>query len=864
TGHRTLTIHTTTDHTTWTHHATATLTPHPTVSDTGTGRLDGVWPPAGAVAVGIEGLYERLAEVGMVYGPAFQGLRAVWRRGEELFAEVRLPEELHVDAERFRIHPALLDAALHTSLVGGVDQVRLPFSWRGVTLHAVGATALRVRLVPDGPDSLSLNVADQDGAPVATVSSLAVRPVARQQLAAASGAAVVADALFEPAWTDAVPSPRTAAARTVVVGPDPLELGTALGAAGFGSLAEAAGAAPEVVVVPWSWPGEESRTADSAHESVVRALALLREWSADERFGSSRLVLLTRGAVAVRDEGVTDLAAAAVWGAVRSAQAEHPGRLVIADVDEPDAVREVVAAVAADGDAEEQYAVRGGQLLVPRLARLRPAAGDAEPEAPQWDPEGTVLITGGTGTLGSLVARHLVERHGVRHLLLLSRRGPDAPDAHRLRTELQALGATVTITACDTSDRTALQQTLHHIPHDHPLTAVIHTAGTLNDATLDTLTPHHITTVMQPKADTAWHLHQLTQEAKPARFVLFSAAGGVLGNGGQANYAAANAYLDALAEHRRALGLPAVSLAWGLWEEVSELTGRLDQAGLERMRRAGVLPLSSEDGLALFDHALGLNRSLVVPIRLDLRALGGGAAVRPLLRDLVREVGLPRAAVSGTVGAAGAPADAGLSLTGLTPGERAHVVQELVRRQVAMVLGYADADTIVVERGFLESGFDSLRAVELRNRLNAATGLRLPATLIFDHPTPVAVAARIDELLGAAGEPEAQGRPGPAPKTVGSFAEAGLRALEAGLAAAGLLSGTDDAAAGADRERLAARLRGLLDRLAPAGPADGAAATGSSDGPGSPGAGQDGFGDDFEGASLDDLLGIVDDELRKS
>uniref|UniRef100_UPI0016752C73 type I polyketide synthase n=1 Tax=Streptomyces phaeofaciens TaxID=68254 RepID=UPI0016752C73 len=406
TGRRSLTIHSRpTSHTGWTRHATATLTPATTHPDWDLTT----WPPTDAQPLDLTDLYPRLAQQGLRYGPAFQGLHTAWRRGKELFAEVRLAQGEEGTADRYGLHPALLDAALHTSLIDGIDgidgtdDVRLPFAWTGVTLHATGATTLRVRITPQGPDTLTLTAADQNGRPVATVSSLAVRPVAREQLAAASSAVTAADALFEVTWTESAPGgtaavPASPGVRAAVVGPDALGLGAALGSVvtvpGLGALADAP---PEVVVVPWDRSREEL-----AGESVTRALELLREWLADDRFTDGRLVLVTRGAVAVRDgEDVSDLAAAAVWGLVRSAQAEHPGRVAIADVDEPDAVRAVVAAVGSGDGAQAQYAVRGGRVLVPRLTPSRAAAG----EAARWDPEGTVLITGGTGTLGSLIAR---------------------------------------------------------------------------------------------------------------------------------------------------------------------------------------------------------------------------------------------------------------------------------------------------------------------------------------------------------------------------------------------------------------------------------------------------------------------------
>ncbi|MEH1127717.1 SDR family NAD(P)-dependent oxidoreductase [Micromonospora sp. CPCC 206061] len=1070
----------------WTRHATGTLG----------GEADGVpdeltaWPPAGATALDLDGAYARLAEVGLTYGPAFQGLAAAWRRGDEVYAEVALPAEA-ADPSGYGIHPALLDAALHpvalAALSAGGDQIRLPFSWSGVALHASGATALRVRLTPGGGDTLRLAVADAAGLPVATVTALAARPVSAAQLANARGG--VDDALFELSWTplpDAESSVDTAVAVLEMVT-------TAIEVAGAraGSVAEAAtwadeGRLPEAVLLPC--PPDD--TVAGVHHGVRSVLTVLQEWLAEPRLAGTRLVVLTSHAVAARPgDDAADLAGAAVSGLVRSAQAEHPGRIVLLDTDGEPGWAGILPAALATG--EPQLAIRSGRLHAPRLNRsgrraaLAPPAGqtawrvdldgpgtlenlalvpspdasaplaptqvrvavratglnfrdvlialgmypgealigseaagvvtevgaevtrlapgdrvmglfsgamgpvavtdhrllapvpagwsfgqaagvpivfltayyalrdlagiqrgqsllvhaaaggvgmatvqlarhwgvevyatasqgkwptlhrlgipperiassrtldfetafrsategrgvdavlnalagdfidaslrllprggtflemgktdlrdresveadhpgvayrpfdllDAGPDRTQeilvelaalfdsgaieplpttgWhmqhaphafrhlsqarhvgkitltlpptlDPDGTVLVTGATGTLGGLVARHLAEEHGVRHLLLVSRRGPDAPGA-------ESLAEFGRVVACDTADRNAVAGLLASIPDAHPLTAVVHTAGIADDATIESLTPDRVDAVLRAKVDAAWHLHELTADLDLAAFVLFSSAAGVLGAPGQGNYAAANAFLDALAAHRHARGLPATSLAWGLWAQASGITGALTDADRARMARGGLRALSTAEGLRLFDTVLDtaqpLGTPVAVPAKLDLstlRALARTAPLPPILRGLVRAPSRRTA----SAGAADGGATLARRLAELSESDGRRLLLDLVRTHVAAVLGHASIEAVDADRAFQESGFDSLTAVELRNRLDAATGLRLSATLVFDYPTPATLAGYLrDELVG--------GQPAGAPVTVATAVDAGEPIAIVGIA----------------------------------------------------------------------------------
>ncbi|GAB3844863.1 hypothetical protein GCM10027610_060050 [Dactylosporangium cerinum] len=695
----------------WTQHVTGTLTE--TAPDVAPMSFAaGAWPPPGAVPVDVAGIYDRLGRSGLHYGPAFQGLRAVWRAGEALLAEVELPSEAATAG--FGLHPALLDAALHPAADGDDQVLRLPFAWRGVALHAAGAGTVRVRLTPDGPDAVSLAIADETGAPVASVGSLATRPVSAAQLAASRPGGH--NLRYRLAWSPAGPS--TAAPTVAHLGTTP---------DGYADPASVAGSVPVADAVLASVPAGRD---PGDHEPVRWALRLVRDWLADERLAGSRLVFVTRGAVSVTpDADVTDLPGAAVWGLIRSAQNEHPDRFVLLDLDPADpAVGAPELLARAASGAEPQLALRSAGLLVPRLAPEPAAPATA---GPVLDPDGTVLITGGTGALGALLARHLVGTHGVTRLLLTSRRGLDAPGAAALRAELRAAGARVKVVACDIADRDQVAALLRSVPGRHPLTAVFHTAGVLDDGVIQSLTPDRLNAVLAPKLDAAHHLHELTADRPLAAFVLYSSVAGVLGSPGQANYAAANAYLDALATHRRAHGLPAVSLAWGLWAADGGMGG---DAEAGRAARGGLLPLSAEQGLAVLDSALAGGPPALVAARFDLAAGAAGGFVPAVLRGLIRVPARRAAAASVPLGQ---------RLAGLAGPARDRLVLDLVRAEIAAVLAHGDPSAIDVERGFLEMGFDSLTAVELRNRLATATGLRLPATTLFDYPTPAGLATQL-------------------------------------------------------------------------------------------------------------------------
>ncbi|WP_421845661.1 type I polyketide synthase [Mycobacterium sp.] len=989
------------------------------------------WPPVGAVAVDTTDGYERLVARGYGYGPAFRGLTAVWARGDELFAEVTLPDAAG-GVRGFGVHPALLDAALHAVLITSeTSELMLPFSWQGVSLHAAGASAVRARIAPAGPASVSVELADGLGLPVLSVASLMARPVSEQQLrAAVSGSGP--DRIFEVVWTPAAPA--ASAASTPAPSYEVFESFTA----GEDPLAE-------------------------SHQRTHEALAVVQSWLTERETGV--LVVATRGAVALAGEDVTDLAGAAVWGLVRSAQTENPGRIVLVDSDavlddataaavlavgepqvlwragqvytarvqvsrdtddvlvppdegpwrlglssagtfenlvlepvpnadaplEPGQVRVALSAIAANfrdvmitlgmfthdallggegagvvvevgpevtefkvGDSVFGFFPDGSgtrvtgdvRLLLPmpadwsyaeaaaisavfttayyafvHLADVQPgqrvlvhaatggvgmaavqlarylglevfatasrgkwgtlramgfdddhigdsrslefedkfrsvtggrgvdvvldslagefvdaslrlvAAGGVflemgktdirdpgvigqeypgvryrafdlfEPGRPRmhqyllelaelfdagvlrplpvttfdvrraaaalrylsqarhvgkvvmrmpgaWA-AGTVLVTGGTGMAGSALARHVVVRHGVRRLVLVSRRGPDAPGVGDLVAELGAAGAQVQVVACDAADRAALAKVVADVPVQWPLSGVIHAAGVLDDAVVTSLTPERVDAVLRAKVDAAWNLHELTRDLDVSAFVLFSSMAVLVGSSGQGNYVAANSFLDGLAVHRRSHGLPAISLGWGLWEQASDMTGGLDSADLARLGRGGVLAMSSAEALDLFDTAMIVDKPYLAPARIDLTALRAQAvAVPPMFTDLVNAP--TRRQVDDSLAAAKSKSALAQRLHGLPEAEQHAVLLDLVRSHIATVLGSTSPEAIDPDKAFQDLGFDSLTAVEMRNRLKSATGLALSPTLIFDYPTPNGLAKYIRiELAGA-------------------------------------------------------------------------------------------------------------------
>ncbi|MER6154411.1 type I polyketide synthase [Streptomyces sp. NPDC001868] len=792
-GRRPFTIHARPDEAPggpWTHHATGVLSPAP---PTTAAPDTAPWPPPGARLVPLDDFYATTAEAGLDYGPTFQGLAELWQTDGGLHARVALPDDPEQDAapaesgDGHALHPALLDAALQPLALGILGTGRpdgtavpagLPFAWSGVRLHATGAAELHVRLTPTGDGAVSVRATTPDGLPVLDIDTLTLR----------APSPVRADTprtepLYRLEWPT-VPLTTAAATATVnattlapvpvgwgMLGLDPRELRPRLARAigqdvvpylDRGALTETIDTgvpAPAAVVAFCDPHGHDDAGAD-AHAATRQTLDRLRPWLADARLTDTRLVLVTHGAVTTGpDDAGPRPASAAVWGLARAAQAEHPGRVVLVDLDDPDNPDDADASLAALPRAlatgEPQLALRHGTAHVPRLTPLPPtepathreppsSSSSSNPSSP-FTPDGTVLVTGATGALGKVLARHLVTRHGVRHLLLAGRRGPAAPGADETAAELTEAGARVTFAACDVADREALVRLLAGIPAEHPLTGVVHLAGVVDDGLVGDLTAERLDAVLRPKADAAWHLHELTADLGLTAFVLFSSAAGVLGSPGQANYAAANAFLDALAQHRRTLGLPGQSLAWGPWQGTGGMADTLDAAARARLEGSGLRPFTADSGLAALDRALATpDDALLVPLRLTPGAAAYPADRIPaVLRALVRGTA-PRRTVTRRTDRTGATA-----LASLDPAAREDALLDLVCAEAARVLGHAATDGFTADRAFGELGFDSLTSVELRNRLGTATGLRLQPTLVFDHPTPGDLAAALNRQFTA-------------------------------------------------------------------------------------------------------------------
>jgi acyl transferase domain-containing protein/thioesterase domain-containing protein/acyl carrier protein len=720
----------------WTRHASGLLAAKASAPDSASGEAAGsAWPGDEAEPLDVELAYERLAQAGVELGPSFRCLRAAWRSGEEVLVEVELAEEIAAGGGAgFGLHPALLESATRAGIdfatVDGSGKLpTLPVAWRQVRLAKRATSGLRFRITPQR-GGVGLAAVDESGEPVFSVGSVLAEPVERGQLNAARRGR----SLYRVEWSPLDRALARGGGPVATLGKINCADFEATAYAGLDALLEAiAGGAPvpRTVLVEFDAAGELGpELPGEARARAARALELARAWIGAGALGDCRLTFLTKGALAAAEGERPDLATAALPGLVHSAGSEHLGRFALIDVDDADESSDALSAAIDAGVAEPRLAIRGGRILAPRLAGGLTATG-AGPEP--LDPAKTVLITGGLSGVGAVVAKHLAAQDEARHLLLVSRQGRQTEGAAELVAELTELGAEVTVAACDVANRGELEALIKSIPDERPLGGVIHSAAVLDNGVIESLDAERLERVMRPKVDAAWHLHELSRDMEISQFLVFSSVAGLIGSAAQANYAAANGFLDALAAYRQAEGLPATSLAWGGWAQETSLLDSLGEVDVARIQRSGFTPIFPEHGLDLFDFARTLGEPLLAPVGFDRLALRAQA-----------DVGMLPALLSRLAGASVAQDAQARSLEtlleGVPGGQRQDVVLDLVRDHAAAILGHGSKDDVGPDLVLQELGFDSLSTVELRNRLATATGISVPILALADHPTPRGIA----------------------------------------------------------------------------------------------------------------------------
>ncbi|MFD9207118.1 type I polyketide synthase [Streptomyces sioyaensis] len=700
----------------------------------------GQWPPQGAEEMPVEELYDTLTARGYGYGPVFRGLRALWRSGDELYAEVVLPERAHDG--RYGCHPALLDAALHPlAAADSGQQVRLPFAFGRATVHSPGASELRVRL-RTGAETMRLDAVTHTGEPVLTIGELVLRAADTARLTARAeghvhrlGYEVTWQLLPDPPRADRLPG------TWIVLAPPTTDVSWAR------DLAEHT-LAVDLDTTP-DRPGLVARLADVTQAPTTTAPDGVLLFAAHPDLLITALQALTDAGVdapvwCLTHESDDELDTAAVWGAGRAAALELPDRWGgLVDLP-PAGVRPdlgCLAGLLSAGTGEDHLRLRPDGVSVRRLLKPdRPTQPPAD-----WTPSGTVLITGGTGALGGHVARWVAGLGGCS-LLLVSRRGPEAPGAQELLAELAATGTPVRIVAADVADRSAMAELVRAAADaGTPVRAVFHAAGVADETPLLETTLDRFHTVLEGKAGGARVLDEVLGEADLDAFVVFSSVSGVWGGAGQSAYGAGNAVLDALASRRRARGLAGTALAWGPWSG----GGMVDDDLERRLRRQGLNPLPLDDAMAALSTAVSLGENRILADVAWPRFLPLFAATRPAPLFTALQP-TPRDTASASTAASGSTAE---RLATLPAADRGKALSDLVRAEIASAVGHHTMSAVDAERPLGEFGFDSLMSVQLRNRLSAATGVRLPATLVFDHPTAGALARHLESELATEPSP---------------------------------------------------------------------------------------------------------------
>ncbi|EHD23260.1 MULTISPECIES: type I polyketide synthase [Brenneria] len=750
----------------WQRYATCYLVPDHSTPPEWTDLRSPNWPPADAKQVDFSPLYEQLAEQGVVLGESFQQLTNVWEHDNNLYVEATLAPIQGEQAGDFILHPTILDAGMQAALIEKLDvetennQPRLLFYISGLRPYAKNVQRLRGHLVrkPLTSSSLgyreySLRLADDTGRAVAVVDAIVLKSSPPSRIEPSR------PPFYHLEWREIKPDSSNTKPKIRWIVPQNKQVDR------FSSLIKeydttsaydddihqvlAAFSPQQDEIAVFIAPDGDDTSEFIDHSPTHCVLNALQAWINDHRTTDVPLLVVTQGAIATNDgENVPNLSQSPLWGLVRTAQLEYPGRFFLLDINEVENASLHLINTAINALSHEpQLSLREGKILAPRLLK---AVGDGdftayghadrpENQCRNLNPDGTVLITGGTGALGKVIAKHLVEHHGIRHLLLASRRGKTAPGANALLKDLAELDAQVTIVACDIADMSAVASLLDAIPTAHPLTAIIHTAGSIDTATLKTMNAEQIDSVLLSKAVSAWCLHRLTRHHELAAFVLYSSAVSILPQKGQGNYAAANAFLDALAYHRHHQGLPATSMAWGMWAERSEMGEQLGDEDIQHIIATGQIPLSRSQGLAYLDTVVGTHVTnhppLLIPARLNLEALREQGNI-PLLSEA-----LPRRTASRSdVGSS-------LQIADMLEKERLPYLLKLIIQYAGEVLDHSDPKSIRTDIEFITLGFDSLTSVEMGSRLSLTLGVRIPATAIFDHPTPQVLAQYLLNML---------------------------------------------------------------------------------------------------------------------
>ncbi|WP_432251155.1 amino acid adenylation domain-containing protein [Streptomyces sp. HNM1019] len=760
----------------WQLHVEGSLTPAETAGAAGVSAE--TLPPRGAEPLDVSALYRELDSVGYGFGPNFRGIKEAWQTEGSVWARVALAESAQQTAAGYVLHPALLDSAMQSLLMTqrlrnpDSDDVFVPFEAERLSVRVKGLAEIWVRVAEfelgDGEFWGSLDIHDGDGGHVGHLHRLHARRMDRAVLRRLAAAGVdrfqfdvdwrqldTEDVELGGSWGMLTPAGDVPWAR---------EVKTLLVRAGIQVIkVQDLEDAEDLDGLVCLWDSE-AEVPDQARAFAAGALEQLQEAIGTEF--RTPLVWVTRNAVGTgADDTVSGPGAGPLWGLMRTARNEHPElSLRLIDIGEEEADRTALPA-ALMLEAEPECAIRDGEALAPRLRRAGEEASVPAQQRPFVRPDGAVLISGGVGGLGRRVAGWLAGTHGVRDLVLTSRRGMAAPGAQALVDELSELGATATVVACDAADRDDVAAVMALFGEKRPLRGVVHAAGVLDDGVLTALTPERLDAVFRPKVDGLWQLHELTQDMDLDFFVMFSSISSVLGTPGQGNYAAANAFLDALAHLRRAEGLPATSVAFGPWEGDGMAAG-LSEFDRVRFAQLGLDRLAPDEGLELFELAVRSGPALRVAAALDLNRVqhyfGDHGGIPPLFRALLDSDAGGRPQPGGGT-------DLRKLLGEAPPEEYPAVMLSTVRAEVAKTLGFASPEAVGVDLPLRDIGFDSLTAVLMRNQLANLTGLTLPARIAFGHPNLISLS---DFLLTKLLEAGLDAAPGPGTGTGAVAAEA--------------------------------------------------------------------------------------------